>query len=313
VLTLFWEVIRDQRGCDRTVVDRPPYEHKRSSVMTIVVTGATGHFGRLAIEALLSRGVPADRIVAVGRSVEKIQDLAERGVVVKKASYDDPESLRAAFAGADKLLFVSGSEVGQRIAQHRNVIAAAKDAGIGKIVYTSAPHADTSPMILAQEHLATERALTESGVPSVFLRNGWYLENYDLKGALEHGLYGAAGEGRISIATRAELAEAAAAAIAADGIEQQVYELGGEGVTLAELAAEVSRQSGRDVTYTDLAPEKYTEFLVSVGLPEQFAAVLADSDRGAAGGALYTGTEDLERLLGRPATPLADAVRAALA
>lgn len=280
--------------------------------MTIVVTGATGHFGRLAVEALLRRGVPAGQIVAVGRGVEKIKDLADRGVIVRKASYDDPESLRAAFAGADRLLFVSGSEVGQRVAQHRNVVAAAKDAGISKIAYTSAPHADTSNMILAGEHLATERALGESGIPSVFLRNSWYLENYDLKGALEQGLHGAAGEGKLSIATRADLAEAAAAAIAADGFDQQVYELGGEGVTLTELAAEVSRQSGRDVTYTDLSPEKFTEFLVSVGLPEQFAAVLADSDKNAAAGALYTGTEDLQKLLGRPATPLADAVRAAL-
>ncbi|MEV4705599.1 SDR family oxidoreductase [Actinoplanes sp. NPDC049316] len=281
--------------------------------MTIVVTGATGHFGRHAVESLLNRGVPAGRIVAIGRSVEKIQDLAGRGVIVKRASYDEPESLRAAFAGADKLLFVSASEPGKRIQQHQNVVAAAKDAGIGKIVYTSIPHADTSDMILATEHAATERALTESGIPSVFLRNSWYLENYDLKGALEHGLYGAAGEGKLSIATRAELAEAAAAAIAADGIDQQVYELGGEGVTLSELAAEVGRQSGRDVTYTNLTPEKYTEFLAGVGVPEGFAAVLADSDRAAANGALFTGTEDLEKLLGRPATPLAESVRAALA
>ncbi len=281
--------------------------------MSIVVTGATGHFGRLAIEALLRRGVPAGQIVAVGRSVEKIKDLADRGVVVRQASYDDPESLRPAFAGADRLLFVSGSEVGRRTAQHRNVVAAAKDAGISKIVYTSLPHAETSRMILAAEHLATEQALTDSGIPSVFLRNSWYLENYNIPGAVDHGFHGAARDGKISIATRADLAEAAAAAIAADGIGQQVYELGGEGVTLSELAAEVSRQSGREVTYTDLSPEKYVEFLVGVGLPEQFAAVLADSDKNAAEGALYTGTEDLEKLLGRPVTPLTDAVRVALA
>jgi len=281
--------------------------------MTIVVTGATGHLGRHAVESLLNRGVPAEQIVAMGRSVEKIQDLADRGVVVKRASYDEPESLREAFAGADKLLFVSASEPGNRLQQHLNVVAAAKEAGVSKVVYTSAPHADTSDMIIAQDHAATERALTESGVPSVFVRNSWYLENYDLKGALEHGLFGAAGEGKISIATRAEFAEAAAAAIAADGIDQQVYELGGEGVTLSELAAEVSRQSGREVAYTDLGPEKYLEFLVGVGVPEGFAAVLADSDRAAANGALHTGTEDLEKLLGRPATPLAESVRAALA
>ncbi|MET8153760.1 SDR family oxidoreductase [Actinoplanes sp. NPDC049668] len=281
--------------------------------MTIVVTGATGHLGRLAVESLLARGVPADRIVAAGRSVEKIQDLADRGVRVVRASYDEPESLRAAFAGADRLLFVSGSEVGRRIEQHANVIAAAKEAGVGRIFYTSAPHADTSDLILAGEHRATELALEASGIPSVFLRNGWYVENYDLKGALERGLFGAAGDGRISLATRADLAEAAAAAVAADVHDKQAYELGGAAVTLAELAAEVSRQSGREVTYTDLSQEKYAELLVGAGLPEQFAAILADSDRAAAAGLLDTGTADLAALLGRPATPLADAVRAALA
>jgi NAD(P)H dehydrogenase (quinone) len=281
--------------------------------MTIIVTGATGHLGRVAIESLLSRGLPADQIVAVGRSVEKVQDLADRGVIVKQASYDDPASLSEAFAGADKLLFISGSEIGKRVQQHQNVIDAAKAAGISKIVYTSAPHADTSDMLLAGEHLATERALTASGIPSVFLRNGWYIENYNLTSALEHGLFGAAGEGKISIAPRAEFAEAAAAAIFADGIDQQVYELGGEAVTLSELAAEVSRQSGREVTYTDLGPEKYKEFLVGVGLPEEAAAVYADSDRAASTGALYTGTEDLAKLLGRPVTPIADVVRGALA
>lgn len=281
--------------------------------MTIVVTGATGHLGRLAVESLLARGIPAEQIVAAGRSVEKIQDLADRGVRVTQASYDDPESLRKAFAGADRLLFISGSEVGRRIQQHTNVIAAAVDAGIGRIFYTSAPHADTSDLILAGEHLATERALAASGIPSVFLRNGWYLENYDLKGALEHGLTGAAGDGRISIATRADLAEAAAAAVVADVHDKQAYELGGEAVTMAELAAEVSRQSGREVAYTNLTQQAYAEFLVGVGLPEQFAAVLADSDRGASAGLLDTGTGDLAALLGRPATPLAEAVRAALA
>ncbi|WP_067494064.1 SDR family oxidoreductase [Actinoplanes sp. TFC3] len=281
--------------------------------MTIVVTGATGPFGRTAIESLLRRGVPAGQIVAVGRSVEKAKDLGERGVVVKSASYDDPASLREAFAGADKLLFVSGSEVGRRVEQHQNVVDAAKAAGISKIVYTSAPHADTSDMILAGEHVATERALIASGIPSVFLRNGWYIENYNLPTALDHGLTGAAGEGKISIVPRAELAEAAAAAIHADGVEQQVYELGGEGVTLGELAAEVSRQSGREVTYTNLSPQDYTEFLVKVGLPSEAAAVFADSDRAAANGALFTGTEDLQKLLGRPVTPIAEVVRGALA
>jgi NAD(P)H dehydrogenase (quinone) len=281
--------------------------------MTIVVTGATGPFGRHAVETLLSRGVPADQIVAVGRSIEKIQDLADRGVTVQYASYDEPESLRKAFAGADKLLLVSGSEPGKRIPQHQNAIDAAKDAGVSRIVYTSAPNADSSGMILATEHLATEQALAASGVPSVILRNGWYLENYDLRGALEHGMFGASGDGKISLVTRADLAEAAAAAVVADSHDKQVYELGGEGVTMAEFAAEVSSQSGREVTYTNMPQDEYTKFLVGVGVPEGFAAILADSDHCAASGALYTGTEDLAQLLGRPATPLADAIRARLA
>jgi NAD(P)H dehydrogenase (quinone) len=221
--------------------------------------------------------------------------------------------LRKAFAGADKLLFVSGSEIGKRIEQHGNVVAAAKDAGVSKVVYTSAPYADTSNMILAGEHLATERALLDTGIPSVFLRNSWYYENYDLKGALEHGLSGASGDGKFSFATRADLAEAAAAAIAADDLDKQVYELGGEAATMSDLAAEVSRQSGREVTFTNLTPEKYQEFLVSVGLAEPHAAVLADADRGASEGLLDTGTEDLAALLGRPATSLTEAVSQRLA
>jgi NAD(P)H dehydrogenase (quinone) len=282
--------------------------------MSIVVTGATGHLGRLAIEALLRRGVPADQIVAVGRGVDKIADLAERGVVVRKADYSDPDTLRAAFAGADRLLFVSGSEVGKRVSQHRVVIAAAKEAGVNLVVYTSILKADTSDLILAGEHLQTERALIDSGLPYVFLRNSWYIENYtgNLAATLEHGLIGAAGDGRFSAATRADFAEAAAAVIAGDGHANKVYELGGEPFTLAELAAEISRQSGREVTYTDLPEQKYVEALVGVGVPEPMAAVLADSDRGAAKGELYVEGNDLANLLGRPVTPLADAIRAAL-
>jgi NAD(P)H dehydrogenase (quinone) len=280
--------------------------------MTIVVTGATGGLGRAAIESLLKRGVPAGEIVAVGRSVEKIADLADRGVVVKRASYDEPAELREAFAGADKLLFVSASDPGQRLAQHTNVVEAAKAAGVGKVVYTSFPRADTTDAVLASDHRATEALLTESGVPTVFLRNSWYIENYDVTGAVERGLVGAVGDARVSMAPRADYGEAAAAAILTED-PQRVYELGGEGATLTELTAELSRQSGREVTYTNKTPEELVTFLVGAGLPQGFAEVLADTDRAASQGALFTGTADLEKLLGRPATPLADAVRTALA
>src|SRR3954452_20656237 len=258
--------------------------------MTIVVTGATGHLGRLAIESLLAKGVPAADIVGIGRQVEKLDGL---GITVKRASYDDPQTLTAAFAGADKVLFISGSEVGKRIQQHRNVVDAATEAGVSLIAYTSAPYADTTDMKLAAEHLATERMILESGLPYTFLRNCWYFENYNVAQAIEHGVFGAAGDGKISAAPRADYAEAAASVLAGEGHEGKVYELGGAAFTLAELAAEISRQSGRPVTYTNLPQDKYVEFLVGVGVPAPYAATLADSDRAASHSALEVPTTDM--------------------
>ena len=204
--------------------------------MTIAVTGASGPFGRHAIEVLQRRGIPADQIVAIVRDPAKAGDLRERGVTVRRGDYSDPASLRAALAGVDRLLFVSGSEVGQRIAQHRAVADAAREAGVSLVAYTSSPKADSSDMVLAEEHRATEGALVASGVPYVFLRNGWYVENYtrQLPVILEHGLIGAAGDGRISAAARGDLAEAAAVVVASsDGHQNRVYELGGPSFTLA--------------------------------------------------------------------------------
>ncbi|BCL14059.1 SDR family oxidoreductase [Micromonospora sagamiensis] len=281
--------------------------------MSIVVTGATGHLGHLAVESLLRRGVPADRIVALGRNVSRLADLEARGVVVSAADYDDPASLRTAFAGAEKLLFVSGSEAGRRGAQHHNVVATAREAGVGLVAYTSIVKADTSSLLLAAEHLATERELAASGLPYVVLRNGWYLENYtnQLATYLQHGVLGSAGDGRVSAAARADYAEAAAAVLTTEGHAGRVYELGGAPFSMTDLAAEVSRQSGRDVGYTDLPVEKYTEILVGAGVPEPYAAVLADADRGLSVGDLYVEDDDLRALIGREPTSLAEAVRAA--
>jgi NAD(P)H dehydrogenase (quinone) len=277
--------------------------------MSIVVTGATGQLGRLVVESLLARGVPAADIVGVGRDIDKIADL---GITTRKAAYEDVEALKAAFAGADTVLLISGSEVGKRVDQHRNAIQAAKEVGVGRIIYTSIPKADTTEMKLAAEHQVTERLLAESGLPHTLLRNGWYIENYPIAQAVEHGLVGAAGEGRISASPRIDYAEAAAAALVGEGHAGKVYELGGEAFTMPELAAEIARQSGRDVTYTDLGEEKYAEFLVGVGLDAPHAAVLADSDSAASRGALFVAKTDLESLIGRPATPLAESVAAAL-
>ncbi|MFG1803431.1 SDR family oxidoreductase [Micromonospora carbonacea] len=286
---------------------------EREHTMSIVVTGATGHLGELIVAALLRRGVPAGEIVALGRDAGKLAGLAGHGVATRQVDYTDPGSLRAAFAGADRLMFVSGSEVGQRVAQHHNVVAAAREAGVGLVVYTSIANADRSGMILAGEHLATERELTASGLPYVILRNGWYLENYtdQLATYLQFGVTGAAGDGRVSAATRADYAEAAAAALTGAAETNRVYELGGPAFTLTELAEEVSRQTGQAVGYTDLPAEKLTEVLVSAGLPEGFAAVLADSDLGLARGELYVDGDDLAKLIGREPTTLAEALRAA--
>ncbi|WP_250032019.1 SDR family oxidoreductase [Paractinoplanes maris] len=278
--------------------------------MTIVVTGATGHLGRLTIQSLLAKGVPASEIVGLGRQIDKIADL---GVTTKQVAYEDPEALRAAFEGADKVFFISGSEAGNRLGQHRNVVDAARAANVGVVVYTSAPKADTTDMKLAAEHLTTEQWIKDAGLPYVFLRNSWYVENYSVEQALAHGLFGAAGDGKISASPRADYAEAAASVLTTEGHEGKVYELGGEAFTLTELAAEIAKQSGRPVTYTDLGEDKYREMLVGVGVPEGFAAILADVDRAASQGALHVPREDLEKLLGRPATPLATSIKAELA
>ena len=284
--------------------------------MSIVVTGATGHLGRLVVESLLERGVPAGQIVAAGRSIDKLNDLADRGVQVKHIDFTQPETLAEAFAGADKVLLVSSSEVGQRAAQHRNAIAAAREAGVSLLAYTSIAKADTTQMLLAAEHRETEEAIRESGVPFTFLRNGWYLENYteQLPTTLEHGaILGSAGNGRVSAATRADYAAAAAAVLTGEGHAGQVYELGGdEAFTLPELAAEITRQSGTEVAYRDLPVDEYTQVLVSVGLPEQAATVFADSDKGVDRGELFVDSGDLSRLSGRPTTTLAEALATAL-
>ncbi len=282
--------------------------------MSIVVTGATGHLGRLAVEALLSRGVAADQIVATGRRTNTLDDLAAQGVHVRRADFTDPASLREAFAGAEKVLLVSSSEVGQLATQHANAISAAKDAGVSLVRIHQHPQGRHLHAAARRQHKQTEQLLADSGVPHVLLRNGWYVENYtgQLPVYLEHGIAGAAGGGRVSVATRADYAGAAAAVLTSDGHAGKTYELGGPAVTMVELAQVVSDAAGQQVTYHDMPVEQYTQVLIGAGLPEPVAAVFADGDRGVADGELFVDPTDLEQLLGTPATPLADAVRDAV-
>ena len=284
--------------------------------MSLFIAGGTGHLGRLVVESLLERGVPARDIVAGGRATSKIKDLADCGVNVRVIDYDEPATLRDALRDADTLLLISASEVGKRVPVHRNVIEAAGDAGVGLIAYTSIANADTTTMRLAEEHQATEAALRASGIPFVLLRNSWYMENYtgQLGSILERGgLSGSAGDGRVSAATRADYAAAAAAVLATSSHAGQVYELGGdEAFTLADLAAEIGAQTGRDVSYRDLPVEEYTQVLIDAGLPAAAAATIADSDRCLSRGDLFVDSGDLRRLIGRPTTSLRDAIAAAL-
>jgi NAD(P)H dehydrogenase (quinone) len=277
----------------------------------ITVTAATGHLGRLVVEHLLDSGVPAAEIVAAVRNPAKAADLATRGVQVREADYSRPETLGAALAGTDKLLLISSSEVGRRVAQHQNVIDAAVAAGVGLIAYTSILQVETSDAPLVPEHKATEELIRASGLPFVFLRNGWYLENYteNLAPALAQGAFaGSAGDGKISAATRSDFAAAAAAVLTGDDHAGKAYELGGTAFTMSELAAEVAAQTGKPIGYQDLPAEQYTQILVGAGLPEAFAQVLAGSDVAITRGELFTTSTDLPDLIGRPTTPLADAV-----
>ena len=281
----------------------------------IAITGATGQLGQHVFANLLNT-TAANQLVAVVRNPAKAEALSQKGVVVRQADYGDEAALTRALQGVDKLLIISSSEVGQRAPQHRNIINAAKAAGVKFIAYTSLLHADTSPLGLADEHVATEKMLADSGIPYALLRNGWYTENYlaSAPAALEHGVFiGAAGEGKIASATRADYAAAAARVIAEDGHAGKVYELAGDhGWTLSELAAELAKQSGKNVVYQNLSQADFAAALKSVGLPAGLADMLADSDVGASKGGLFDDSHTLSRLIGRPSTSLAESVKGIL-
>jgi NAD(P)H dehydrogenase (quinone) len=282
--------------------------------MSLVITGATGQLGRLVVESLLARGTAASDIVATGRSIDKLADLAERGVAVAALDYTDASSVAAVVKPGDTLLLVSGSEVGQRTAQHATVIAAAKEAGVARIVYTSAPQATTSALVLAPEHKATEENLVASGVPFTILRNGWYTENYagEIERGRENGaIVGSVGEGRVSSASRKDYADAAAVVLTEGGHDGAVYELSGDTAwNFDDLAAAIAGIVGREVVYNNLTPEEHTALLLSFGLDEGTAGFVVALDGNIRDGLLGETSGDLARLIGRPTTPLAEGLAA---
>ncbi|WP_327728208.1 SDR family oxidoreductase [Streptomyces sp. NBC_00487] len=282
--------------------------------MSIVVTGATGHLGKIVVEGLLEK-VPAEQITAVVRSEEKAAGFAARGVKIAVADYNTPETFDGLFAAGDKVLLVSGSELDKnRVAQHQVVIDAAKAAGVALLAYTSAPGSLTAA--LANDHRGTEEALLASGLPSTLLRNGWYNENYteQLAPVLEYSaVTHAAGEGRVSSAARADYAAAAVAVLTGEGHENQTYELGGDTAwSFAEYAAELSKQTGKEIANNPVPVEALTGILTGAGLPEPLAATLAGVDASIEKGELVVSSGDLSRLIGRPTTPIADSIAVAL-
>jgi Predicted nucleoside-diphosphate-sugar epimerases len=276
------------------------------------VTGATGQLGGLVVEKLKEKGL-ASSVVALVRNPEKAAGI---GVEAREFDYNSPAKLVDALQGIEKLILISGNELGKRAEQHANVIEAAKKAGVKWVVYTSLLGADKSSLSLAPEHYATEKALHASGLAYTILRNGWYTENYtgSVGGAVAAGAFiGSAGDGKISSAARADFADAAVAVITGEGHQNKVYELAGDAsYTLSDLAAEISKQTGKAIPYNNLPESEYAKILKSFGLPEMFADAIASWDTGASKGDLFDESHQLSKLIGRPTTPLAETVKAAL-
>jgi NAD(P)H dehydrogenase (quinone) len=276
--------------------------------MKIALTGATGQLGRIVVDKLKEK-VEVQNIVALVRSAAKATDL---GVETREADYDKPETLDAALEGVDTLLLISGSEVGKRATQHQNVIDAAKKNGVKRIVYTSLLHADSTSISLATEHLATEAALKESGIPHTILRNGWYTENYagSIPGALAGGaLIGSAGDGKISAASRKDYAEAAVVVLTSEGHESKVYELAGdEAFTLTDLAAQISKEAGKNIPYNNLPESEYASILAGFGIPAGLAEAIAGWDVGVSKGDLFDDSKQLSTLIGRSTTRVTEVV-----
>ena len=276
--------------------------------MKIGVTGATGQFGQIVVSKLKEK-IAANSIVALVRSPQKASNL---GVQTREADYNKPETLPAALQGIDTLLLISGNESGKRVTQHKSIIEAAKKAGVKWIVYTSVLHADTTTINIAGEHLVTEAVLEESSIPFTLLRNSWYTENYtnSIPAALKGGaFFGSAEAGKISSAARKDYAEAAVAVLTSEGHQGKIYELAGDNAyTLTDLAAEISRQTGKDIPYKNLPEAEYAAILTNFGVPQAFAQVISNWDVSVSKGDLFDDSRQLSKLIGRPTTSISEAV-----
>jgi NAD(P)H dehydrogenase (quinone) len=285
--------------------------------MSIVITGATGRLGRIVISELLADGVPADEITAVVRDKEKAAGL--EGVRLHQGDYDQPETFAGLFGPEDRVLLISGADVGRRTPQHAVVIDAARAAGVAQLAYTGVFGGPKADFLLASDHRETEQLILDSGLPYTFLRNNWYSDgpSYtgDLAGVVERGAIttSVAPGSRVATAPRADYAAAAAVVLRTDGHRNTAYELSGDVAwTMEEFAEEVSRQTGKKIVHTSLSPAEHKAVLTGAGVPEPFADILVDVDAAISRGLLAGTPGDLSRLIGRPTTPIADSITAAL-
>jgi len=270
---------------------------------TILVTGASGHFGRAVLAHLLA--MPGQRkLVAATRDPSRLADLAKKGIETRRADFDDPASLSSAFAGIDRLLMVSTDRLGaqgERLRQHRNAVAAARDAGVRHVVYTSMPDPKNALVSFAPDHLGTEEAIAASGLDHTILRNNWYMETLlmRLPQAFATGKwYSAAGSGRIAYAARADLASAAAHALV-EGKGKTVVELGGPAAYSAdEVAALASRIVGRPIEIVHVDDSSLAAGMKAAGVPEFLVPMLVSFDANARSGHQSHVTGELERLTG---------------
>lgn len=288
--------------------------------MSIAITGATGQLGRLIIADLLAAGVPADEITAIARHQDKAADLVAQGVRLHLADYDQPETFARAFRPEDRVLLISGTDLGRRTAQHATVIDAAAVAGVAQLAYVGVFGGPRADFRLADEHRETERLVLDSGLPYTFLRNNWYSDaphlTADLAGIMKRGavVNSVAADSRIATAPRIDYAAAAAVVMRSDGHLNTAYELSGDTAwTFGEFAEEVTRRGGTKVVHTYIRPQDQKAMLIAAGVPDPVADILVDVDDAINRGKLAGTPGDLSRLIGRPTTPIADTIGAALA
>ncbi|MGG1679883.1 SDR family oxidoreductase [Neobacillus sp. NRS-1170] len=279
--------------------------------MKMLVTGATGKLGTKVVETLL-KTVPASHLAVSVRNPEKAAELQARGVEVRQGDFDRPETLDSAFAGIDRLLLISADGDNEtRIRQHTDAVAAAERAGVKFIAYTSLANASETTMFLAPPHVATEAAILKTGIPFSFLRNNWYLENEipSIQGVLAGAPWvTSAGSGKVGWALQQDYAEAAAAVLAGDGHENTIYELSGKPVSQEELVSALSTVLGKEIPVQQVDDATYADIMKGAGLPDFLIPFLVGIQKGIRDGALEIESNDFEKLLGRPAISINEAL-----